>query len=326
MVDIEVKFCLNCGKKLPTTTHARYCSKQCIVEYRKNNMTSHKCMYCGVKVRHIINNNDNVVGYCCKQCSNKVFNKKIHSGSGGLVVKKCIHCNKLYAIGNSNDLITNQRFCSMLCEGNYAIATGYRKTPVEKLQRITKICEHCGKVFKVHPYRCNTSRFCSKKCHYEHGSTFLVCQNCGKTYKEENNILKFNINRQKFCSNCRELNSISAFEIDVYDELVKIYGDNNVQRNQRIQHDGTHYYYPDIILFKKYVIECNGDFYHCNPKFYNHDYINPKTGYKAAYIWEYDNKKINTYKQHSLIPIIIWESDWKSNKQLIIDNIKHEIQ
>lgn len=110
---------------------------------------------------------------------------------------------------------------------------------------------------------------------------------------------------------------------------VNIYQNENCYKIKKIKNtlntDYKRYIYPDII-YKNIIIECNGDFYHCNPKFYDSAYINPKTQQTAEYVWNHDNMKHTIYKSQGFKVIVVWESDWINNKQLIIENILHEIQ
>lgn len=78
------------------------------------------------------------------------------------------------------------RFCSKKCQYK-----GMKK-------KVKKVCEVCGKEFKVHECRKNIAKYCSHQCQYksmEKKVTFK-CKNCGKKFKH----WKSKENERKFCS------------------------------------------------------------------------------------------------------------------------------
>lgn len=71
------------------------------------------------------------------------------------------------------------------------------------------------------------------------------------------------------------------------------------------------------------VIEINGDFFHCNPKKYNEDYFNYFSNLTAKEIWILEKQILDDVKNlYGCKLYIIWESDWKENKNEIINNLK----
>lgn len=65
------------------------------------------------------------------------------------------------------------------------------------------------------------------------------------------------------------------------------------------------------------IIEYNGDYWHCNPKKYNEDYFNQKKSKTAKDIWEYDLRKLELIKSYGYNLEIVWESDLKSDPDII---------
>lgn len=65
------------------------------------------------------------------------------------------------------------------------------------------------------------------------------------------------------------------------------------------------------------VIECYGNFWHANPKFYNSsDIFNTWTGKQTAEeIWNRDQSRLEQIKSFGYNVLIIWESEYNSNKQ-----------
>jgi G:T-mismatch repair DNA endonuclease (very short patch repair protein) len=70
------------------------------------------------------------------------------------------------------------------------------------------------------------------------------------------------------------------------------------------------------------LIEYNGDYWHCNPNKYLSDYFNHKKNKTAKEIWEYDLNKLYLAKNNGYNCLVIWESDYKKNKNIILKLIK----
>lgn len=65
------------------------------------------------------------------------------------------------------------------------------------------------------------------------------------------------------------------------------------------------------------LIEYNGDYWHCNPKKYNEDYLHIKKNKLAKEIWLYDKNKLDLSSSLGYINEVIWESDYKKDKNII---------
>jgi len=71
------------------------------------------------------------------------------------------------------------------------------------------------------------------------------------------------------------------------------------------------------------IIEFYGDFWHCNPEMYGHDFFHPYIKKYAKDIWLKDTKrKQEIIKLTNTIFIEIWENDFKNNPDIVINNIK----
>jgi G:T-mismatch repair DNA endonuclease (very short patch repair protein) len=79
------------------------------------------------------------------------------------------------------------------------------------------------------------------------------------------------------------------------------------------------------IYIPKYnlLIEYNGDYWHCNPNKYDFDYLNVKKNKTAKEIWDYDKNKLYLAKKNGYNCIVIWESDYKKNKNIITEIINN---
>ena len=71
-------------------------------------------------------------------------------------------------------------------------------------------------------------------------------------------------------------------------------------------------------VYDKKVIEFNGDYWHCNPKKYNRNYYHLFLQMYAYEIWENERIKIDSIKDLGYDVLIVWESDYKQNKEKII--------
>lgn len=76
----------------------------------------------------------------------------------------CEECGKSFAVKYPYQVKT-RRFCHHKCATDF-----YAKF---NLNRVECVCQHCGKKFQEVPSKVADGRgkFCSKKCHYEHGLT-----------------------------------------------------------------------------------------------------------------------------------------------------------
>lgn len=72
---------------------------------------------------------------------------------------------------------------------------------------------------------------------------------------------------------------------------------------------------------KNLVIECDGDFWHCNPKVYKEG---PICKCQRTRI-ERDKIKNQYLDEHNIKLIRVWESDFITNKEDVINNIKNSI-
>jgi hypothetical protein len=77
---------------------------------------------------------------------------------------KCETCGKEFWAKLAY-LKNNMRFCSSKCYGKWRKGKfNGENGPGWKGGMVEKVCEKCGKKFKVHPYRGDEARFCSAKC------------------------------------------------------------------------------------------------------------------------------------------------------------------
>ncbi len=83
---------------------------------------------------------------------------------------------------------------------------------------------------------------------------------------------------------------------------------------------------PDLLSYVVYdikhgnnIIEFNGDYWHANPKIYKEDSI--IRGKKAVDIWYKDMLKLKTATDLGFQTLVVWESEFKTNKEEIIKEV-----
>jgi len=76
---------------------------------------------------------------------------------------------------------------------------------------------------------------------------------------------------------------------------------------------------------KNVLIECNGDYWHCNPLTYSSEYLNELTGLTAEETWNRDKKKVKEAENNGYKVFVIWEDEFYNNKENILSNIKNII-
>jgi hypothetical protein len=84
-----------------------------------------------------------------------------------------------------------------------------------------------------------------------------------------------------------------------------------------LRKNGKTYFYD--FYYNNSIIEFNGDYWHMNPSLYESNHYHEVKKKKAYEIWEDDNTKISVAGNKGCKILIVWESDYKNNKELIID-------
>lgn len=145
-----------------------------------------------------------------------------------------------------------------------------------------------------------------------------------------------NIKRTTFFNYYNKVNKSNASKIS--QELFWIlYNDESLQLNSyklyfhELNHEhacGTGRNFDFVILDKNKIIEFNGDKFHANPTIYSPDDTpNPfiKT-LKSSQIWADDLDKISNVERLGYEVLVIWESEYKNNKDRVIQRCKDFLQ
>jgi very-short-patch-repair endonuclease len=81
------------------------------------------------------------------------------------------------------------------------------------------------------------------------------------------------------------------------------------------------------ILFKELnlVIEFNGTYWHCDPRFYEKYFFNKKKKLKAEEIWSYDDSRKTFLESLGYKVIVVWEHDYKENQEQTLSLLREQI-
>lgn len=164
------------------------------------------------------------------------------------------------------------------------------------------------------------------------GQKYFSKEICIKTYGEEKglkvwqdrqnrwqNTLNSKPNEEKARINRLKLSkgiTVSNAEKIILDQIKNIFPTVKHQFTLSDASNKKQYVY-DISVDKK-IIEYNGDFWHSNPSKYSLDFINPRTKIKAFDKWAIDAVKIKYAESQGYQVLVIWESDFKQNKEKVI--------
>lgn len=81
--------------------------------------------------------------------------------------------------------------------------------------------------------------------------------------------------------------------------------------------------YPDMIVSDRFIVEYNGDFWHARPSIFPDDTtIVGRVNKQAGVIRQIDKQKKQIYTSRGYTVIVIWDSDWHTNKDFIKNNLK----
>ena len=81
------------------------------------------------------------------------------------------------------------------------------------------------------------------------------------------------------------------------------------------------YMYDFCNLDRKYIIEYNGDWWHCNPQIYSPDYYHSTLGLTAKQIWAKDRIKQDVAIERGYRVFIVWENDLKTDKEYTLTKL-----
>lgn len=113
--------------------------------------------------------------------------------------------------------------------------------------------------------------------------------------------------------------SLNKIEQTVFDILKKL----KVKFKVQVEIDK---YNVDFLVNDKYIIECYGDFWHCNPHKYKPDYFNKGKRKTAREIWDRDLERRKKFEEMGYRFINLWECDIKDNTKKIRTKLKRYLR
>lgn len=113
--------------------------------------------------------------------------------------------------------------------------------------------------------------------------------------------------------------SLNKIEKKVFDILNRL----DVELEVQVEIDK---YNVDFLVNGKYIIECYGDFWHCNPQKYSPNYFNKGKRKTAKEIWERDDCRKQLFEKLGYRFLSLWESEINDNSKSVRKKIKNLIK
>ena len=175
----------------------------------------------------------------------------------------------------------------------------------------------------------------SKKMVSKRQQTFSL-KTCIEKYGSEEGLVKFNERQVKWQKTLYKNGKLKSGYSEVSQELfyklienVEIDETNYFLFAKKggefiLNDDNGFYRYDFTDLKNKRIIEYNGDDYHGNPNKYNaNDFPNPfRKDLTAKYIWDKDKQKTLIANNKGFKVFVVWDSEYKKNKEEIINKCK----
>lgn len=165
------------------------------------------------------------------------------------LIKKCLICKK--------EFVAKQ----YLIEKGYGIYCSRKCLHKTYPKRIIKKCIQCGLTLQVQPSKISLVKFCSKKCHDDNMRDYVakICKNCHRQFQ----LPRWELNKGKGSFCCRDC-------------FIQFKGETTIEKKvrQALEKSGLRFkqefkigiYRADfLILDKKIIIECDGDYWHKIP-------------------------------------------------------------
>jgi very-short-patch-repair endonuclease len=113
----------------------------------------------------------------------------------------------------------------------------------------------------------------------------------------------------------------SYIEKDMIEYCKSIY--KSTEHNHPIKTKHGNYVVDAFIPEKNLIIECFGDYWHCNPKFWDSDKYHQHLHMTAKEKQKLDNKRIKNLKAEGYSVIVLWETDIKKDgfKKLLKEDL-----
>jgi len=220
------------------------------------------------------------------------------------------HGLKTHSSSQARSLSNTKKLIKQTCQNNYGVDNPSQSEEIKKKKEISAIKNYgVINVFQSEEIKEKSRQTCIEKYGTPHVG-YLGLGNCDNNGK----LSLFHQEIQTILDN----NNIK-YESEVTLKFKKY---NNFLKRQ---------YSPivDILLDEiKLVIECNGDFWHANPKIYKYnDIFHTWEGIKTSQdIWDKDKSRIKQIESFGYKVLLIWHSELKKNKQKVEKKILNVIK
>jgi len=85
-------------------------------------------------------------------------------------------------------------------------------------------------------------------------------------------------------------------------------------------------YNVDFLVEGKYIVECYGDFWHCNPQRYSAEYFNKGKRKTATEVWKRDACRKQKFEELGYTFLHVWESEINGDPKAVRNKIKKLIK
>lgn len=121
----------------------------------------------------------------------------------------------------------------------------------------------------------------------------------------------------------RKTKQVAASQNTIEHKVEQILQSMNVPYVQQATIDK---YTVDFLINKKYIVECYGDYWHCNPHQYTSSYFNKGKKKTAEEIWERDANRKEHFEKMGYKFLCLWEHEIKNAPKIIRSKIKRNIK
>lgn len=132
----------------------------------------------------------------------------------------------------------------------------------------------------------------------------------------------------------RKRQGVSKTELEVVDTLLTLYSFKDprycslTNSQVTIVNPATKQFFRPDFYDKEtnIIVEIYGDYWHCNPKFYEKDFSHKRMGLTAQQVWDFDRNRQQTLINATGAKfIVIWASEWADQKDKVIEYLKSEL-
>jgi G:T-mismatch repair DNA endonuclease (very short patch repair protein) len=287
------KKCIICNKEFETRSKnycEKTCSKECRIKHKSNKRKE--------------TNKKHLSEFNCKFCDKKVIRYRIRNG-----------------------------FCNKSCASKFYINNGTFdkwRYKIQEKQGIIKKCIICGKDFYAQPHDIEIKKLCGDvDCKKTYMSEFMLKNNPAKGKKEKSEtrekIKKTLLEKYGVC-NAYELakhTSLSKPQKEIT-ELLSKNTNKTIMSDFPMIAEGKCYKVDIFIKELNTIIEFNGTYWHCDPRFYHENFLNKKKQKTAKEIWSLDQERLKSLKNLGYNVKVIWEYDYSQNKENILRELLDE--